>query len=536
MKRIKKLLCLFFSCIIIFSLCSCSDSDNEPENQIINYNIDNEPFTLDPQIANDSGARLIILNIFEGLVRIDTDGSAVPGVAESWNKNDDSTVYTFYLRTDACWNDGTSVTANDFVFGITRTLLPGTNSPTASTLFCIKNAEKVYKGTVSSDTLGIKAVDEHTLTIELEYSYDEFPKLLATAPAMPCNKEFFEQSAGQYGRDDDTILSNGAFYVRKSSWSHNEYIYLRKNSYYIGEDVPVPAGINITIGETFDDVCQAISDGKIDCYSIPNNEISSAKELGFHTTSFGDTVWGVTFNTRDDTLKNANIRCGLLSSLDRKFILETIPENCVISSDIINNNAVIDNKSYRSIAQSSLYIKQSDTAKTVLQKGIRELKLDSLPNLTILCTDEPETQSIVNNIIETWNKLTGKYINKNPVSRSELSDYIYSGDYQIVIAPLEIDGDSPLDTLELFCSDNSKNISGLSDNIYDSYINTIRKNPDSSTLDIMIKAEKFINDNGIFYPLYLESRYYASAENVTGIIFHPYGAEADFFYATKIPD
>lgn len=532
----KKILCLFFSCFIIFSFCACSDSDNEPENQIINYNIDNEPFTLDPQIADDSGARLIILNIFEGLVRLDENSSAVPGVAENWDISSDGTVYTFYLRDDACWNDGTGVTADDFVFGITRTLLPETKSPTASTLFCIKNAEGVYNGTISSELLGITAINEHTLKIELEYSYAEFLELLATAPAMPCNKAFFEQSAGQYGRDDDMILSNGAFYVRGSSWSHGEYIYLRKNSYYSGEDTPIPAGVNITIGAAPEDVCQSISDGIIDCYSLPSSEVSNAQELGFNITSFGDTVWGIAFNTQNEALQNKNIRCGLLSSLDRDFILESVPENCSTVSDIILDNAKIDGKSYRSLVQDNLYIKYSDNAKITLQKGLNQLKLESLPKLTILCTDDEATQSIVNNIIETWNKLTGNYINKTPVTRSELNNYIDSGNYQVIIAPLIVDGESPVDTLELFKSTNSNNVARLSDNTYDSYINTITKQPDSSTLDTILEAEKYINDNGIFYPLYMENRYYASAENVTGIIFHPYNAEADFFYATKIPD
>ena len=532
----KKILCLFFSCFILFSLCACSDSDDEPENQIISYNIDNEPVTLDPQIANDSGARLVILNIFEGLVRLDANGSAVPGVAERWDISNDGTVYTFYLRNDACWNDGTAVTADDFVFGITRALLPGTQSPTASTLFCIENAEEVYNGIISSDSLGIKALDEHTLKIQLEYSYSEFLELLATPPAMPCNEDFFEQSAGQYGRDDDMILSNGAFYVRSSSWSHDEYIYLRKNSYYSGQDTPVPAGVNITIGETFEDVCQSISDGTIDCYSLPNNQVSEAQELGFNMSSFGDTVWGIAFNTQNEALQNKNIRCGLLSSLDRNFILETIPENCTTVSDIIPDGAKINGESYRSLVEDDLYIKYSDNAKVTLQKGLSQLKLDSLPKLTILCTDDEATQSIVNNIIETWNKLTGNYINKNPVTRSELDNYIESGNYQIVIAPLTVDGDSPVDTLEIFKSTNSNNIAKLSDSTYDNYINTITKQPDISALDTILEAEKYINDNGIFYPLYIENRYYASAENVTGIIFHPYGAEADFFYATKIPE
>lgn len=520
---------------MIFSISACSDDENNPENQIINYNIVNEPVTLDPQIANDSGARLIIMNIFEGLVRIDADGNVVPGVAENWETEKNGTLYTFHLRNNAKWNDGTEVTADDFVFGIKRSLNPTTQSTTASTLYCIKNAENVAKGFADISTLGINALDKYTLTIELEHSYADFLKLLATPPAMPCNQKFFDSTAGQYGRDDDMILSNGAFYVRNSGWSHGEYIYLRQNTNYGGQDTPILAGVNITIDSSPENVAQAISDGTIDCYALPGNEVSKAQELEFNLTSFCDTTWGISFNTQDDTLKNTDVRCGLLSALDRDYVLKSIPENCIKASDIISESAKYGDGSYRSAAGGNFYLKQSDNAKATLQRGLKALKADGFPKITILCTDDKATQSIVNNIIETWNKLTGSYVNKKPVSRSELNDIIYYGDYQVVIAPLTVDGESPLDTLELFSSENTDNIAKLSDSIYDGYINQIKNVSDALSLKTTIEAEKYLNDNGIFYPLYLENRYYASAKNVTGIIFHPYGAEADFFYAKKTP-
>lgn len=520
--------------VILFSISACSGSGNSPEEQIINYNIDNEPVTLDPQIADDSGARLVILNIFEGLVRIDADGNAVEGVAENWEISDNNTVYTFHLRKNAQWNNGTKLTADDFVFGIRRSLLPETGSSTAQTLYCIKNAEAVAKGRLDSSTLGIYAINENTLKIELEYPYSGFLSLLATAPAMPCNQEFFDSVAGQYGRDYKYILSNGAFYVRDYGWSHNEYIYLRKNTKYNGKDKPIPAGVDLTIGKSFDDICDAVSSNTVDCYSIPVNDVERAEKLNLNLISFGDTIWGISFNTQDSVLKNTDIRCGLLSSLDRNYILKSIPFNCTDAHDIIPDSAKVGDKSYRSVAGNSLYIKKSDKAKATFQKGLKSLKLDGLPKTTIVCSNDAATQSIVNNIIETWNKVTGTYINKKPVSRSSLDDAVTSGDYQIIITPLTVDGDNPLNTLELFSSKNKNNISRLSDIAYDNYIETIRQNPNESALLTMIDAETYLNENGIFYPLYLEKRYYASAENVSGIIFHPYGAEADFFYAKKI--
>lgn len=527
------------SVMIIASLGACSEKEEQPEDMMINYNIVVEPVTLDPQIANDEGSRLVILNIFEGLVRLDKDDNPTPGVAESWTVSDDRKVYTFHLRKNACWSDGTRVTADDFVFGIQRAVQPSTGSETASTLYNIKNAESVSKGKSDVSHLGISAENKTTVKIELEHPDSEFLNVLATPPAMPCSQKYFEKSGGQYGRDDDKILSNGAFIVKESGWSHDEYIYLRRNTYYAGEDTPVPAGVNITIGESPSDVIEAVSDGTIDCYAISGSLSDKAEEKGLEITSFADTVWGISFNTDDDTLKNAGVRRALLSALDRNFILETLPAGCIAANDIIPENIKLDGNYYRDFVGRDLSVPFSENARQLLSESLKsdetgETETTEMPKLNIVCTNDSATRSIVNNIIESWNGLMTNHVNKTPVSRSELNDRISTGDYNVIIAPLKVSGSSPVSTLELFTSDSDYNLARLNDKKYDSYIDKIKKAPDFSSIDTIMTAEKYLNDNGIFYPLYIENRCYINAANVTGIIFHPYGGEADFFHATKV--
>lgn len=533
MKNIRKILCIVLVLTFGLIFCGCNKEPEQPEDQIIYYNVDFEPVTLDPQIANDSSARLIIMNIFEGLVRIDKENNITPGAAESWEISGDKMMYTFHLRDGLKWNDGSELTAEDFVYGIQRTLQPQTSSPTASTLYCIKNAKKVNKGEAEMSTLGIFVQNGNTIIFQLEYPDSDFLQILATAPAMPCNRTFFEQTAGQYGREDDKLLCNGAFFVRESGWGHDEYIYLRKNTEYVGEDSPIPAGVNISIGNTPADVCGAIADGTIDCGSITSAYTERAELLGFHLTSFGDTVWGISFNTSDEILADKNIRYSLLSAIDREYILKEIPENCIETTNIIPSSAELDEQQYRKIAGNVSFEPDSDPNK-LLEKGLKETKLDTLPNITILCTDDEKTQAFVNNIIETWNNFTGGYFNKKPVPLSELKDRIEDGNFEAVIAPLTIQGNTPLSTLELFESTSKYNSAMFSSEDYDEMVSGIRKNLTSSEAENIRSAEQYLLDNGIFYPLYIENRYYASAANVEGIIFHPFGAEADFFYAKKI--
>ena len=533
LKMIKKLLCIMFSLSLFISVCGCDRDTELPEDQIINYNTDYEPVTLDPQIANDSSSRLVIMNIFEGLVRIDGENNIIHGAAESWEISKDRLMYTFRLREDLKWNDGTKLTANDFIYGIQRALMPQTSSPTASTLYCIKNAEKVSTGEADISSLGVFVPDESTIIFQLEYPDPDFLQLLATAPAMPCNESFFKKTAGQYGREDDKLLCNGAFYIREDGWVHDEYIYLRKNQEYTGEDKPVPAGVNITIGDTPEDICGAIEDGIIDCGSITSADTERAESLGFNIKGFGDTIWGISFNNTDEIFKDEDIRKAFLSAIDRDYILGNMPDNCIITENIIPDSAVLDDKKYREIA-GNITFEKSEFPDKLLAKGMKNLKLDNITNITILCSDDDKTQLFVNNLIETWNALSGGYFNKKPVPVSELKDRIGSGDFEIVIAPLTVQGNTPLSTLEMFESTSKYNTASFHDEEYDSDVEKIRKNQVAAEADSIKRVEQDLLDRGIFYPLYIENRYYASAGNVKGIIFHPFGAEVDFFHAEKI--
>ncbi len=535
MKYFKKILCIMLSLCLVISVCACNRETEPPEEQIIYYNTDIEPVTLDPQIANDASARLLIMNIFEGLVRIDRNNNAIPGAAERWEISKDKLMYTFYLRDGLKWNDGTDLTANDFIYGIQRTLMPQTSSPTASTLFVIKNAEKVNSGKSDISTLGVFVPNDSTIIFQLEYPDSDFLQLLATAPAMPCNKTFFEKTAGQYGREDDKLLCNGAFYIRENGWAHDEYIYLRRNEEYKGEDKPVPLGVNITIGNTPDDVCSAINDGIIDCGAITSADTERAEKLGFNLTGFGDTVWGISFNNEDELFKNKDVRRSLLSALDKDYILKNIPDNCMVSGNIIPDSARLDGKKYRDIV-GNVSFEPTEFPEKLLAKALKNSNTDSITNITILCCDDEKTQSFVNNMIETWNDLCGGYFNKKPVSLSELKDRVADGNFEVVIAPLTIQGNTPLSTLELFETSSKYNTAAYKNAEYDTLVEEIRKTQLAQSAENIKQAEQSLLNDGIFYPLYIENRYYASAGNVKGIIFHPFGAEADFFHASKISE
>ena len=157
-----------------------------------------EPQTLDQAQTSINIEAFIVKDLYEGLTIYDATGKIIPGTAESWTLSDDGTVYTFKLRADAKWSDGTPVTAEDFVFSYKRVEDPKTAAKYANILYPIKNAEKINKGETPVDQLGVKAVDDKTLEITLERPTPFFLELLAHQTALPISKASYEKNGADF--------------------------------------------------------------------------------------------------------------------------------------------------------------------------------------------------------------------------------------------------------------------------------------------------------------------------------------------------
>ncbi len=533
MNRPRRLLAACLSVALFLSFCACKDDAPDPSEQTILYSMDHEPASLDPQIAADEASRLALVNLFEGLCRLDGDGNAVPGVAERWEANADFTQFTFYLREDAAWSDGTPVTADDFVFGLQRALSPQTNSPTCDPLFCIRNGEAVHRGELPEDQLGVHAVGEHQLVIDLEYSYENFPRLTAIPPAMPCNRDFFEASGGRYGLEADCLLSNGAFRLQKYGWEHGDYLRLSRNTHYAGEQEPVPAGVRFTIGADVSDAVAAILGGTVDAAPLKSSQLAQAEEEGLLLTSFQDTVWGLCFNLSDPVFQNLNIRKSFVQSLDRDYVLSSLPETFAAGDHIILPGMTLGGEEYRPLAGGPFFPAETDNSAELLAAGLSELERQALPGVSILCLDDPSVRAMVNNMIETWNKTLGTYLNMQPLSQKDLEQAVQSGNYQLAFTSLRAESESVLDLLSLFGSQNALNPARLNSTAYDSLLAAANELPGLQSLETCTAMEKYLNEQVIFYPLCYENRYFAASPAVTGLVFRPYGGGVDFYSATK---
>lgn len=520
------ILCAAITVCCLGSLAACG-SESEGKDYAFSYSLTADPRNLDPQMATDNNSLMVIKNMFEGLMRIGPGGDLIYGVATSYTANEDSTEFTFYLRKDASWSDGTPVTAYDFDFAWKRALDPATGSTTCATLYCIKNAAAVREGRMPKENLGITIIDAYTLKVSLEYSYAEFPLQTTLAQFMPCNQVFFESTAGHYGLDAEYLIANGPFAFDK--WNHDNYVRLIRNEKYKGQNEVCPRVLYLGIRSSDTDYF-ALLEETVEAAKIESYNVAKLEGSGYKTYTYTDKTWGLLFNTEAAGFTNVNIRQAFAMTIESSVYEPYLKDNTEIALDIVPPATKLNGAIYRELAGSGFRIASNpQAAHDFLVKGLREIEYTSMPDVTILCIDDEETIKMVQYMLQSWQQYLRVYINLEPMDQDDLESKVKLGDYQIAIYELSPTKDGPLACLQEFDSSTYNNPARLKSAAYDSYIDAASaKTNTEDILSYLVAAERYLNDYAIFYPLFYETTYYATWDSVEDIYFSPFDGTADF--------
>jgi oligopeptide transport system substrate-binding protein len=279
-----------------------------------------EPDSLDPARAEGVQAFNVITDLYEGLLALDVHGTIVPGVAESWDVSGDGLTYTFRLRHDARWSDGTPLTAQHFVAGMRRTLSPETGSAYAALLYPIDNAQAVARGTLPAMALGIAADDERTLTVRLHAPAPYLPTLLTMPTAMP----FLDDGGPERGRFSDAarFVGNGPYVL--AEWEPGSLIRLRKNPGFREADlVAVDEVRYYPVTEPLTEL-HMYRAGELDItFAVPGSHVQGLRET--HAAELRITPYLATyflaFDLSEAPFDNALLRQALSMAIDREALV-----------------------------------------------------------------------------------------------------------------------------------------------------------------------------------------------------------------------
>ncbi len=283
-----------------------------------------DPGSLDPHKATTVIEGHVLAELFEGLVTRDAKGELIPGVASSWTVSDDGMAYRFALRPDARWSNGDQVTAQDFVFAFRRLLAPATGAPYANILYTLRNAERVNKGALPADALGIRALSEASLEIRLEHPAPYFIAQLTHITAKPLHSASVEAHGSRFTRPGN-LVGNGAFML--ADYVPHDRLVLVKNPYF--HDAAAVA-LDREIFYPLEDRSAALRRfmaGEIQSYDdVPLEQIAFVRqrlpESLLISPSLG--AYYYAFDTRRKPFYDKRVRRALSMAIDREFLAERI--------------------------------------------------------------------------------------------------------------------------------------------------------------------------------------------------------------------
>ena len=398
-----KILSFLLIVIITLNISGCSNT----KDAYIYFELPEPPLTVDPQIASSDSELILVQNIYEGLLRKNSNGDIVCGVAEKYSVN--GLTYTFNLRKDAVWSNGEPVTADDFVFGFARAVSPETKSPFASKLFSIKGALEIYQGKATKKELGVKVINSHTLSITLKAKDPDFEEALTTSVAMPCNEDFFLKAAGKYGLFADNIICNGSYKLTR--WRKDPFgIRLYRYQEYIGDFESENAAVFLTC-DPEEPTIEKLQKNSVDMAFIDCTLSEEAKNKSLKIKEFQNICWVLTLGDEF----SYNMRKSLSMLVGGEVYSNSLPIGYTVAASlfpsvICEQNILTGITAYNPTAAKNLYLEEI--------KNYENKKFPS--DTTLYYYDNGSIKNVVTDIVGHWQSNLSAFVNIEAVSDSEL--------------------------------------------------------------------------------------------------------------------
>lgn len=526
------LACLLAAVMTAGLLAGCGGGEKSggggSSEQVLNISANSVVVGLNPLVnttAPDYNAHNMI---YDPLVRDrsakDNTDEIVPAAAESWDVSEDGLTYTFHMNPDAKWSDGSKVTANDFEFTFKQMADPNT-AATNAWLFdgvIVNFSEALYNNGKTPDEIGVKALDEETLEIQLVHPASYFLQLVAGS-AYPVNQAKYEEYGSEYGTAPDKTVYNGPLKV--TSWNQNTEMVLEKNDQYWGQEDMQLDKVNYKVIQESSTAVQAFINGELDVVS------TSDTNWGKTITAAGDSQEMTVpssapdffmFNLKNEYLSNTKIRQALSIAFDRQEMVDTLRDGMSVPIySMMPDTMKVGDKTYTELVDGKNYFvtqmqEEYTDPKALLQEGLAELGKSTDPSQMTIRYASRGTAELSKKIGEwmkqVWEEKLGINVQIDMMEWNIMWDKIDAGDYDIACGGWGPYYNEPSALLQLFEPVNGYfNADKTGWNNEDSQKFTELLNQakdvvdDKEKAEIYLQAEQLVVGNALIAPMYLEA-------------------------------
>lgn len=407
---------------------------------------------LDPAQGPDANSAIAVGMIYSGLVRSDKNLNVLPDQA-TWQISPDNKVYTFRLKPGITFSDGTLITAQTYVYTLTRALLPEVKSPVA-TFFegPIVGANDVNNGKTKT-LAGVKAIDDQTLQITLTQPTPYFLEVLTNSLYFPLNQKIIEQ----YGQTDwvnhaaGNGIGSGPFMVKE--WVHTVKMVLLPNPHYYG----TKTRLKEVDMDFVNDRSTAFKAYRVGQYSLDWNilptDLSTAKGLPGYTSSpllQSDLLF---FNNKMPPFDKVAVRQAFAYSTDKQTLAHAIFKDAVTpAATIIPPGMPGYQPNYTGIPY------DTNKAKTLLLSAYPDVSkvpfiTFSYPNSQVLPDEAAALQQM-------WQTALGIQVRLNAVDLNTYNDETAKHEIQFGFTQWSADFPDPYDWLTLNLLSTASNNNG----------------------------------------------------------------------------
>jgi len=559
MKIAKKLAAVLLASLMIVSFGACGKKSGSVDNYI-DIHINTEVTSLDPQEATDGTSFGVQSQLIEGLTGLDKDGNTEGLMAEGWSVSDDNLTWTFNIRKDAYWTNGDPVTAQDFVDAFQTLVDPVYNSEYAYmgySIMQVKGSQDVFDGKADKSTLGVRAVDEKTFEVTLEYPCPFMLSLTCFNSFYPRNQKFIDSCGENYGTSPETFIGCGPFKLVEYEPS-TETIVLDKNEKYYNADSVKLDGLRYHVIKDAQSAILAYENNELDYAVIDGSLVETYKDNPEFQVLYGSYLWYLSLNMGNehtfkganknlDYLKNLNLRKALMRAYDREAVANNVVKDGSIAADYVYPKGLAsapdgrDVREYvdaKTVYADCLYNKEE--AYKLYEAAAAELGVTDF-DFELVVEDNQQAQDVAAFIQGQFKDTFQGHVNvhlKVETKKARLAD-MNAGNFEIGLTRWGPDYADPMTYTDLWSSSNAqvyddgtRSLGGGWDVVdpelsaeYDKKVKACKDGSLSiqDRWDTMMECEKILMENAIILPVYQKNDASLIKGNVKGIEFHAIG-------------
>jgi len=501
--KIKKAISLVIILVMIFSGCVERKTFTSQNRNYIVYNVEKLPKDLFEFSDIDISQEDLVLSIFEGLVSTDSEGNITPGLADSFSLSEDKLTYTFHLRDNIKWSDGSEITNNDFLNFFSELLKEDKDS--GKLLKCIFGVSDYLENKIKFDGVAIRAKDNKIIEMRLNYPCDYFLNILSQTSFF-LRKDF--NSLKNWKNEFENIKYSGA-YIIENIYPNGE-LSLKKNTNYWDEKNVFTDKIHISNEETSAFALAKYNSDEIDITSnLPNKELTELQEK--EKLINGTTLKGYSLNfnlKKNNLLNNINFRKAIAMGIEKNLLEKELNGILKISSWYVPGNT----------QGTEIRGNYADTNKKVdtLEKLLSSCGYKG-EELKILYKSSDINDLIVDLIIKDLKKSNINFYAEG-VNEEKYKLNLENSEYDIVLSEYLGKYDNSISFLEEWLSTSTSNVYGYKNSEFESNIlkGKISKNSKEAE-NYFINAEKILINDMPFITLGFYNRIISAKPFINGI-------------------